>query len=177
MHAPPNSNIAWCKRQASELLYFFLSSVGAIFTFLDRRSCLTRFHGTEVPLQLCASLCEGSHSEPASTPRCKEIAATIATKPVQRSLRKSSNADMKSLWKMTSSLSSNIIRDSKLLKNSSLDGATKAIKLEAVNQAVGHVKTLTIQGMAISSIVNSMKPSQITAWTAEVNKLQRHYSI
>jgi len=68
-------------------------------------------------------------------------------------------------------VSSNIIRDNALLKNSSLDGANKAIKLETVNQAMGHVKTLTIQGTDISSIVNSMKPSQITAWTAEVNKL------
>jgi len=35
---------------------------------------------------------------------------------------------------------------------------------------MGHVKTWTIQSMATLSIVNSMKPSQITAWTAEVNK-------
>jgi len=102
---------------------------------------------------------------------------TVTLKPsvcvasVSNSLRKSSNADIKCFWEVTLLVSSNIIRDSALLKNSSLDGATKAIKLVSVNQEFRHVKTLTIQGMAISSIVNSMKPSQITAWTAEVNRL------
>jgi len=36
------------------------------------------------------------------------------------------------------------------------------MKLESVNQAFGHVKMLTIQGMAISTIVNTLKPSKIT---------------
>jgi len=90
---------------------------------------------------------------------------------VRHSLRESSNVDIKALWKETSAASNNIIRDSTLVNTRSLDGATKALKLQAVNQSLGHVKTLTIQGMAISSIVDSMKPSQIAAWTTEVNKL------
>jgi len=90
---------------------------------------------------------------------------------VRNSLRESSNANIKSLWEMTSSVSSNVICDSTFLKNISLDDATKAIKLESVNQAFVHVKMLTIQSMPISSIVNSIKPSQITAWTSEVNRL------
>lgn len=78
-------------------------------------------------------------------------------------LKTSANDDIRQLWHETSTR--NVSIDSALVESDSLAPALRAFKLQNKNTAVKHVKSLTLQGAAVTSVIEIVKPSSITIWT------------
>ena len=79
-------------------------------------------------------------------------------------LRKSENADINHLWRDSSKKT---VRYDRFLNNSNdLNRSKKEIKIEFTNSARDHVRSLTVQGRAVSTIVDTLSPSSIARWSS-----------
>ncbi len=77
--------------------------------------------------------------------------------------------DINYLWKDSSNKN---VRYDRFLNNSNdLSRSKKEIKLEFVNFALDHVQSLTVQGRAVSAIVDALSSSSIARWSSFLNSL------
>jgi uncharacterized Rmd1/YagE family protein len=100
------------------------------------------------------------------------VVVEIATRlrvSVRNCLRKSESADINHLWRDSSN--KNVRYDRFLNNTNNLNTSKKEIKLEFVNFALDHVQSLTVQGRAVSAIVETLSSSSITRWSSFINTL------
>ena len=101
-------------------------------------------------------------------PSLAEVANTLRI-TARSCLRNSNNADIQQLWSETTK--KNVASDRFLCLGQPLAMAKKEIKLEFINNALNHVKTLSLQGLSVNAAIDYLKPSRISAWAASVNLL------
>ena len=88
---------------------------------------------------------------------------------LRSNLKHSANEDITRLWNETSKKNINV--DCYLNNDKPLKEVKKELILDEMNSNLKHVKSLTLQGAAVSSVIENIPKAQITKWTAEVNKL------
>jgi hypothetical protein len=88
---------------------------------------------------------------------------------VRAGLKNSASHDVRQLWTETSVR--NISIDSALISSASLPTAKKVIKLQTLNAAVQHIRTLQLQGASITSVIENIKSSTISTWSKCVQSL------